>query len=457
MKKYIIFIASAVLMMAACAKEEINTTITGETEFISVELSPVTKTQLNGKVTNWTAGDEVSVTVGGKNLGSLKLVDGNVFQGEIEAGHDGEATINYPAGVTTVPPTQAAVAGSFAEEAALLEGTTTLDELRNGNGPELQNKTALLQFSVAQAGNVTFEVGSTKYTVTGCKTGSTYYACVEPATTGVKLSYTIGGNMGVKSKTGAKFTAGSIYNLGELHALAGDWNLVGDIGSVSMEKSTTYTDLYVAKNVSLSSAKSFRFVNKDNTKTVGAYGTTGTVDCKGQINAWYGSEATLSYAANISISTSANYDVYFSPENLDFLIIKTGVEEVDTKWAVVGYIGGKDLWNSTQYRIKQNYVLVEYAITMDLTSGDYFKFLKGNNWTAGGVDTGWIAGSGSDDNGVTNIAVATGSTSTYDSHRSWGDYKSQFHMNNAGTYKITLIVDEGNAYGDATIKFTKIK
>ena len=29
MKKYIIFIASAVLMMAACAKEEINTAITG--------------------------------------------------------------------------------------------------------------------------------------------------------------------------------------------------------------------------------------------------------------------------------------------------------------------------------------------------------------------------------------------------------------------------------------------
>ena len=219
MKKYIIFIASAVLMMTACVKEEINTTITGETEFISVELNAATKTHLLGTITNWTPGDQVRVTVDGKNLGSLTLVEGNIFAGEIESvGLDGKlsATINYPADVTEVPKSQKAVAGSFADEAALLEGTTTLAELRKGNGAELANKTALLQFTVAQAGDVTFEVGTKKYTVTGCQTGSTYYACVEPATTGVNLSYTIGGIKGVKSKTGVTFTVGKIYNLGKL-------------------------------------------------------------------------------------------------------------------------------------------------------------------------------------------------------------------------------------------------
>lgn len=218
MKKYIIFIASAVLMMTACVKEEINTTITCETEFISVELNAATKTQLSGTNTNWTSGDQVSITVGGKNLGSLKLVEGNRFEGEIEAGHDGAATINYPAGVTEVPKSQKAVAGSFAEEAALLEGTTTLAELRKGNGAELANKTALLQFTVAQAGDVTFEVGSTKYTVTGCQTGKTYYACVEPVANAA-LNFKIGPTVGEKSKSSVTFEASKVYNLGNIDIL----------------------------------------------------------------------------------------------------------------------------------------------------------------------------------------------------------------------------------------------
>ena len=459
MKKYIIFIASAVLMMTACVKEEINTTITGETEFISVELNAATKTQLSGTNTSWTSGDQVSVTVDGKNLGSLTLVEGNVFAGEIESvGLDGKlsAIINYPADVTTVPTEQKAVAGSFAEEASLLEGETTLAELRKGNGAQLANKTALLQFTVAQAGDVTFEVGTKKYTVTGCQTGSTYYACVEPATTGVNLSYTIGENMGVKSKKGAKFTAGSIYNLGELHALSGDWNLVGAIGSIAMEKSTTYTDLYVAKNVSLSSAKSFRFVNKDNTKTVGAYGASGTVDCKGQINSWYDSNATSAYAANISISTNANYDIYFSPTDLNFLIIKTGVETYNSQWEIVGWIANKDSWGGgSGYFLQSNYVnpALPLQITMDLTSGDYFKILKNKNWTAGN-NGGWIGAPGND--GATkDYTLAVNGSTTVSTFHSYDNHKAQFHMKNNGTYKIEVTV--GNVYASATVKLTKIK
>ena len=270
MKKYIIFIASAVLMMTACAKEEINTT-TGGKEFISIELDAATKTQLSGKTTNWTKGDQVSVTVGDKNLGSLTLTEGNVFQGEIEsAGLDGtlQATINYPAGVTTVPPTQAAVAGSFAEEAALLEGTTTLAELRKGNGGNLANKTALLQFSVAEAGDVTFEVGSTKYTVTGCEVGENkiYYACVAPAT--AKLVARIGGYLSNATTANKTFTAGKIANLGALPApvVSNTWGVVGTMQTNEWTPASSikmYEDLdnkVVLKNIQLYKDDEFKIL-----------------------------------------------------------------------------------------------------------------------------------------------------------------------------------------------------
>ena len=118
MKKYFAYIAFAALVFAvSCNKEEVNTTV--ETELITVEINPEVKTSLSGVNTEWTAGDAVSVTVAGKNIGTLTLVDGNTFSGEIEAGHHGDATLNYPAGVTEVPATQAAVANSFANSSTL--------------------------------------------------------------------------------------------------------------------------------------------------------------------------------------------------------------------------------------------------------------------------------------------------------------------------------------------------
>ena len=357
MKKYIIFIASAVLMMTACVKEEINTTITGETEFISVELSPVTKTQLSvsDKTTNWTEGDAVSVTVGGKELGRLKLTKDNVFEGEIEAGHDGEATINYPAGVTTVPPTQDAVDGSFAEEAALLEGTTTLDELRKGNGPELQNKTALLQFSVAEAGDVTFEVGDTKYTVKGCKVGSTYYACVAPAT--AKLTARIGGYLLKSTSANKTFTAGYIAILGQLPAKEKfGWGLVGqhqgwDITNpTAMYKvydgtgNNNVNDVYAALGITLSD-NGFKFAkfglsnwNTANTyfgawtKSSGKQYYNFTNDCG--LGNWYDmwTDSCGGQPENIGVADwSQQYDVYIKmtdyytdSQHMYYTIVKAG-------------------------------------------------------------------------------------------------------------------------------------
>ena len=229
MKKYIIFIASAVLMMAACAKEEINTT-TGGKEFFSIELNAATKTQLDGMATVWTEGDMVRVTVGGVS-GKLTLSsDLKTFTGELETGGlkgELEAIINYPADLTSVPTTQKAVAGSFEEEAALLEGKTTLANLRAGKGGNLANKTALLQFTVAQAGDVTFEVGTKKYTVTGCQTGETYYACVAPASN-VSFVARIDGYFSKKASKNQTFTASKIAKLGDLPAPeASDWTISG--------------------------------------------------------------------------------------------------------------------------------------------------------------------------------------------------------------------------------------
>lgn len=230
MKKIFVLMASAAVLFAACNKmEEVNTPVDTpvETEVITIDINPMTKTSLDGKATVWSKGDAVSVTVGDKNIGSLKLVEGSTFSGEVEAGHTGAATLNYPAGVTTVPATQAAVAGSFANGAALLEGTTTMEALRAGEGVELQNKTALLQFTVAQAGDVTFEVGTAKYTVTGCETDKIYYACVAPASN-VAFTARIGGYLSKKASSNVTFTANKIANLETLPApVASDWTVVG--------------------------------------------------------------------------------------------------------------------------------------------------------------------------------------------------------------------------------------
>ena len=261
MKKIFVLMASAAVLFAACNKmEEVNTPVDTpvETETITVVLNPVTKTSLDGKATLWTAGDKVSVTVGGKNIGTLALVEGSTFSGEVEAGHDGTATLNYPVdengkAVTVVPSTQTAVAGSFANGAALLEGTTTMAKLRAGEGASLSNTTALLQFTVAQAGDVTFEVGTAKYTVTGCKTGETYYACVAP-TTDSALSYTAAGMKGAKSKPSVSFVAGKIYPLGELDVIEdavirinnlngwGDLNITIKSGSTTLASDKAMTN-----------------------------------------------------------------------------------------------------------------------------------------------------------------------------------------------------------------------
>jgi len=262
MKKIFILMASAALMLAAsCNKMEENTTTEPavETELITIELNPTTKTQLSGTETLWSAGDAVDVLVGGESVGTLTLVEGSTFSGELTTvGLTGPATLHYPAGVKEVPATQAAVENSFANGAALLEGETTIDDLRAGNGASLQNTTALLQFSVALAGDVTFEVGSTKYTVTGCETGKTYYACVAPTT--ATFMARINGFFSKKASKNVTFIANQIANLDILpepgyckYGLVGahqEWNIAED-KLTKLYRVNENEDLYAVKNIQL--------------------------------------------------------------------------------------------------------------------------------------------------------------------------------------------------------------
>lgn len=229
----------------------------------------------------------------------------------------------------------------------------------------------------------------------------------------------------------------------------GDWNLRDtDNRIVKMEKSTTYTDLYVAENVSLSAAFKFKFVNKDGSKIVGAWGTSGAVDCKNQINSWYGSDATNDYRADIYIETESRYDIYFSPTNLDFLIIKTGIEGIDSNWEVVGWINSKDSWNGNSgYTLEHNYITNDYSITMDLTSGDYFKFLLNKSWDKD--NGGWI-GTSTD----TTFDISVSGKQIVETYHSYDNHNSQFNLKNSGCYKLTIKV--GDKFSKAQVIIERV-
>ena len=342
MKKYFIFLASAAMLFAtSCAKEEVNTT--GETELITVQLNPETKTALGAEgTTTWDADDEVSVTVGGEVVGTLSLVKGSTFSGEITAGLSGAATLNYPAGVTAVPASQAAVKGSFADGAALLEGTTTVEDLRAGNSVELKNKTALLKFTVDQAGDVTFEVGTAKYTVTGCKTDETYYACVAPAEN-VSFVARIGGYLSRKASANVTFTASKVANLEALPApVACEWGLVGQHQGWTLNESALTKlykekeNLFVVKNIKLQST-GFKFTELSNTNWDLTFGSHSGTYVYNLSDGWYAGIYTNNRgdkSNDIKVSEwNKTYDVYLRykviadwGKELAFAIVEAGQE-----------------------------------------------------------------------------------------------------------------------------------
>lgn len=302
----------AVVFAASCNKiEEVNTPVEPvvETELITVDLNPMTKTSLDGMATVWSEGDMVSVTVGGKNIGDLKLVEGSTFSGEVEAGYDGDAILNYPSGITEVPATQVAKAGSFANGAALLEGKTTMAALRAGEGAKLTNTTALLQFEVSIAGNVVFTIGDETYTVEGCEPGNTYYACVDPNTTG-KLSYTVGIVLGAKEKDNFAPAANKVYPLGKLALKESTYGVIGANGDWDNDivmYDTIRDNFFVGYGIEFKSASQFKVRNIGGWNDDFNFGTTNTTTRSADsIVGVY----TDGGSKNINVN-AATYDIYF--------------------------------------------------------------------------------------------------------------------------------------------------
>lgn len=385
MKKYFIFMASAALMLAAsCNKmEEVNTPVEPvvETELITVELNPMTKTALGAEgATTWSAGDKVSVTVDNEHIGDLTLVEGSTFSGELVAGKSGDALLHYPSGVTAVPAEQTAVAGSFADDAALLDGTTTMEALREGTSVELKNSTALLKFTVAQAGDVTFEVGDTDYTVTGCETGKTYYACVAPAAD-VAFTARIGGYLSKQASSNVTFTASKIAPLGELPApVASDYALIGSHGDW---KFTSLITLYIEGNsyvaYNISGLDEFKIINKSATDWVNGTLTTNrgggeTVKASGITY-----QKLFDNGSNLKVSsTSAKYNLTVSSDWSEITIEELNINAKPSNYSI---IGSNNNWDSDIVLMTTSTENILVAKNIDFKKDVGVKIREGRDWT----------------------------------------------------------------------------
>ena len=307
--------ASAAVLFAACNKmEEVNTPVDTpvETETITVVLNPVTKTSLGANgTTTWSANDAVDVIYDGNTVvGTLTHVGGSKFTGELTTvGLTGEVTLHYPAGVDAVPTTQTAVAGSFADDAAILEGTVDLDVLRAGEGATLSNTTALLQFTSPLKGDVAFTIGSTTYTVEGCEADETYYACIDPANSG-KLSYTVGIVLGANEKDDFVPVANKVYPLGELALKKSTYGVVGDNNGWTdsyMYETTVGDNFFVLYNVTFDTAGGFKVRKGGNWIDDYNFGTTTTT--KQSANEIVG-VYTDGGSKDIEVN-AGTYDIYF--------------------------------------------------------------------------------------------------------------------------------------------------
>ena len=393
MKKFFIYMASAAFMFAACNKaeidapvEDVNTPV--ETETITVDLNPMTKTSLDGMNTVWSNDDVVSVTVDGKNIGTLKLVEGSTFSGEVEAGHNGDAILNYPAGVTAVPTEQKAVENSFANGAALLEGTTTMDALRNGEGASLQNKTAILSFSSPIAGNVAFTIGNTTYTVEGCAANTTYYVCVDPANSG-KLSYTAGLALGAKEKASFAPEANKVYNLGALtlkenaiYSVVGDYSNDG-WGTDTMMYETTQDNLFVVYGIKFASKGNFKIRKKGVWEDAYNFGTANTTTKT--VNSAVG-VFTHGSSADINVN-AATYDIYFDRLAGQVYIMEPGKSYTEatkqsapanTYYSLIGTIAGSN-WNK-DFDLKYSGDGI-WTIVQNFAQNNEWKIRKNHDWT----------------------------------------------------------------------------
>lgn len=490
MKKILFMVAAVAFAMVSCNKEEITNNEIQEapvSDIVFEAETPMTKTTIgeadeNGlRPVSWEVGDRI--TINGSEFKASELKDNKAIF--VTENLDFTTAESYDA----IYPATAGNSLSAVTIAAEQDGTFANASISVAQSEtqslSFKNVAAMLKFQVpASASEVTiestsdlagtFEVafdedgnpvigevsnGSKKITLTGSfVVGTDYYVAILPGDH--QFTVKIDGYTSKASTKTSTVARAKLMNMMNLPIpTEWGWLVAMENSKYYMVKSTVYTDLYVIKNLNLGgTGYKFKFVNSAGTKTVGAYGnSTANVDCSGQINEWYGSQAAASHAAFIYVKDSAKYDIFFSPANEDYLIINAGKEISDSNsaWEVVGWINGKDSWGGgSGYYLKKNYVTTELEIELSLTSNDYFKFLKNKNWTAG-TNGGWIGAPGYD--GATqNYAPAVGNYVTINTHHSYDDHKAQFHMTTNGTYKLSVQVSD-NAYTSATVRITRIK
>lgn len=511
MKKNLFMVAAVALMaLTACTKENVNeggaqapempapsyyVEFTAEAANDDAAATPSAPSSAQSKTTFdesakktlWSSDDLISVN--GKKFKVDKLIEGGLkarFINAEELGEDFGApfTAIYPydatQGQAEVPAVQTVSAGSFAEESVVTVAYSAED-----NTLSFKHVNSVLKFQVpaacdvvtitsddALAGTIKVNGVTTEnvdYSILDAKKevtvngpfviGKDYYVAVLP---GEKTNFKVYVD-GYYSKGAASVTPqrSKVMNMKTLPVpTEWGWLVTMENNKYYMVKSTVYTDLYVLKNVNLGgTGYKFKFVNNTGDKTVGAYGSsTANVDCSGQINEWYDSQAASSHAAFIYVTTSAKYDIFFSPTDLNFLIINAGKDTATSKWAMVGWFGsessGQDKWSyANGIKLTYNYVLCVHTMTRKLTNNDYFLFVEDNNWAS------WIGSPGYEygNNGrnTTNYSISVGGTKDLTLHHSWGDEKAQFHMVNTGKYEISLNI--GNKYEEVKVKFKRIE
>lgn len=166
----------------------------------------------DGVKTVWSAGDKIEV-----NGVTFALTSGAgeavaVFTSSQPVGAAQSYTATYPAGVTSVPIVQNAVAGSFDPNAALASATST-----SLNSMLFEHKHALLKFSVTADAQKVEVMG---YTLSGdLKAGNSYYLAIA-AGEYVGVTAKVDGVMVNQKKETFTAVNGKIYDLGLLGAEA---------------------------------------------------------------------------------------------------------------------------------------------------------------------------------------------------------------------------------------------
>ena len=259
-------IAALALLLAACGNEEIlennESGSTGKVHMTFTAGMPQTRTSLgeDGHAVNWTQGDLVAIYDGTETIckfeatevsGSTATLKGEAAETDTYTAFypytdDGTLTLDNTAITFTLPATQTATAGGFANGL----NPSWAQATGGSKNLEFQNLCALAKFTVdaegvtevtltanqesdALAGGLTYTIADGTLTATGSASrsvtltgtftkGEEYYFVVAPGTLtgGITLNYMgEGGKTYVKTTTKqVTFTAGKITNLGALDA-----------------------------------------------------------------------------------------------------------------------------------------------------------------------------------------------------------------------------------------------